>query len=981
MVLKVAAVVAVTVASVWATVTAPFSPSAEAERPPPTELWPGTDAWADSVLTQLTLEQKVGQLFVTHAYGRPSDAAGEEWDRVRGLVASGAVGGVMFFAGESGVQAAMTERLQAAAPVPLLISQDMENGPGMRLTDGTSFPKAMALGAARSPELAYLVGRATAAEARALGVHQSYAPVADVNVNADNPVINVRSFGADPGLVGALATATIRGLQDGGLIATTKHFPGHGDTAEDSHAELARVGGDRARLDAVELVPFRQAVDAGVMAVMTGHLAVPALDPTPGLPATLSHPIVTGLLRETLGFQGLVVSDGLDMNGVTDQFPIGEIAVRALEAGIDQLLLTRDEQTAGEAVMEALATGRLTESRIDASVQRILKAKAWAGLSGARPALRPDAGVRAHAQDLALDVARRAVTVVQDNGGPVPFVGDAAPRRVLTVLLDDGRDAETGAPLVAALNARLPAGGTATARRLGLGDAQSAFDDVQRLARDHDVVVAASFSRVRSGSGEVGLPERHRALLGRLLDGRTPVVLAAFGNPYVGVGLPPADAFVAAYGTGDPEQHAVAEALWGEIRVAGRLPVPVPGLYAEGAGVTIRQQALRAGTPGEAGLAPDAGLRIDRVMTRAVARGAFPGAAVAIGRAGVTVRLQGYGSLGQTGGAPTEATPYDLASLTKVVGTTAAIMRLVEQRHLSLDAKVVDFFPEYAAMGKQDVTVRHLLEHSAGHRPWYPFYARGVTDRDAVRRFIRADTLKYRPGTASRYSDFDFILLGDIVEAVTGERLDRAFEEAVFEPLGMTATGFRRVGASDRLAAPTEYDGAWRGRLLQGEVHDEAASVMGGIAGHAGLFSTAEDMARFGFALANAGEANGTRLWGHRTSDTFLRRSRLRGNYPMALGWMLRPTNGGYSSSGTRFGPRSFGHTGFTGTSIWVDPDEDLFVVLLTNRVHPSRRRGGIKDARADLADAVAAAIVAPAERPWWAYGFGTPPADLPVLD
>ena len=979
MVLKVAAVVAVAVASVWATVTAPFTePAAPSPR---AELWPGTEAWADSVLATLTVEQKVGQLFVTHAYGRESDAAGPEWERLRGLVETGAVGGVLFFAGESATQAAMTERLQAAAPVPLLISQDMENGPGMRLTDGTRFPKAMALGAARSPELAYLVGRATAAEARAIGVHQSYGPVADVNVNAQNPVINVRSFGADPALVGAVSSAAVRGLQDGGLIATAKHFPGHGDTSEDSHAELARVGGDRARLDAVELVPFQRAVDAGVMAVMTGHLAVPALDPTPGLPATLSRPVVTGVLRESLGFDGLVVTDGLDMRGVTDQFPIGEIAVRALEAGVDQLLLTRDEAAAGQAVRDALASGRLDESRLDASVRRILRAKAWAGLAGSPPAPRPDPAVQRRAQALAQAVAREAVTVVQPGGGPVPFVGEGAPQRVLTVVLDDGRDTDTGAPLVGALNARVADGGAATSRRLGLGDPQAAFDEVERLAREHDVVVAVTFSRVRTGTGELGLPDRHRAALSRLLAGRTPVVLAAFGSPYVGVGLPRADAFVAAYGTGEAEQQAVAEALWGEIRVSGRLPVPIPGLYELGDGETIRQQTLRTGTPTEAGLAPDAGQRIDRAVSRAVSRGAFPGAALAVGRAGVLVRLQGYGRLGQGGGVPTEATPYDLASVTKVLGTTAAVMRLVEQRRLRLDARVTDFFPEYAAMGKGDVTVRHLLTHSAGHRPWYPFHARGITDRDAVRRFIRADTLRYRPGTASRYSDFDFIVLGDIIEAVTGERLDRAFRDALFEPLGMTETGFRRVGQTDRRAAPTEFDGAWRGRMLQGEVHDEAASVLGGVAGHAGLFSTARDMARFGFALTNAGEANGTRLWGHRTFDTFLRRSRLRGNYPMALGWMLRPTDGAYSSSGTRFGPRSFGHTGFTGTSIWVDPDEDLFVVLLTNRVHPSRRRSGIKEARAEIADAVAGAIVAPADRPWWAFGFGTPPLDLPVFD
>ena len=979
MVLKLTAAVAVAVASLWATATAPFLSSDSAEPAARAELWPGTDVWADSVLAGLTLEQRVGQLFVTHAVGRDAEMRGAEWDRLQRLVRTGAVGGVMFFAGESDRQAEATARLQTLAPVPLLISQDMENGPGMRLDDGTAFPSAMALGATRSPELAYLVGRAIADEARALGVHQNYAPVADVNVNPANPIINVRSFGAEPGLVGAMVAAQARGMQDGRLIATAKHFPGHGDTGTDSHAALASIDGDRERLDRVELAPFQQSVDAGVMSVMVGHLAVPALDSTPGLPATLSAPIVTGVLRERLGFEGLVVTDGLDMQGVREQYEIGEIAVRALEAGVDQLLLTRDEEVAGRAVLDAVAAGRISPARIDASVRRVLRAKAWAGLASPLPAPRAHDGVRERAALLAQQVARRSVTVLQAPDGPVPFVGAEAPRRILTIALDDGRDASTGATLRDAMAAR--SGDAASFLRIGRSAGPDAFRRAIAQARRHDLVVVAAFGRVRSGTGRLGLPDTQRQFIVELLRQRVPVVLAAFGNPYVPVGLPATAAFVAAYGTGDAEQRAVAEALHGEIAIGGRLPVPIPGLHAAGDGEQVRQMVLRDGSFAEAGLDPGTGARIDRVMTAAVRNGAFPGGAVAIGRSGVLLRLQGYGSLGQRGGTPTERTPYDLASVTKVAATTLAIMQLVDDGLLRLDARVAGFFPRYAAMGKESVTVEQLLTHSAGHRPWYPFYARGVTTPRAVREFIHADTLKYRPGTASRYSDFDFILLGDIIERVTGETLDDYLERTIYGPLGMTSTGFRPVGRPDRLAAPTEFDGAWRMRLIQGEVHDEAASVMGGVAGHAGLFSTAEDMARLGFVLANDGQGYGQRLYGYRTADTFFRRSRLRGNYPMALGWMLRPTDNAYSSSGRRFGPNSFGHTGFTGTSLWVDPDQDLFVVLLTNRVHPSRRRRGIKDVRADLADAVADGIAAPVGHPEWSLGFGTPPHDLPRID
>ena len=435
---------------------------------------------------------------------------------------------------------------------------------------------------------------------------------------------------------------------------------------------------------------------------------------------------------------------------------------------------------------------------------------------------------------------------------------------------------------------------------------------------------------------------------------------------------------MAAWGADEAAQRAAAAALAGQVHVQGRLPLSVAGLYGSGDGATLRQQRLRPGAPEEAGLDAEVGERVDRVVSSAVHGGAFPGAAVAVGRDGVLVRLRGYGRLTPGGAEATAETPYDLASLTKVVGTTAAVMRLVEAGEVDLDARVSRYLPAFRPEGGAGVTVRQLLTHSAGQRPFYPFYARGILDRRAALDFVYTDTLRYRPGSKSVYSDFDMIVLGEVIEAVTGEPLDRHLRETVFAPLGMDATGFRRPGAVDRAAAPTERDRVWRGRTLQGEVHDEAASVMGGVAGHAGLFSTAEDLATFGFLLASGGEANGARLFRRTTLDAFTERAPVRGRYPMGLGWMVRPTGRGYSSSGSLFGPRSFGHTGFTGTSIWVDPDQDLFVVLLTNRVHPTRRNGGIRDARADLADAVAGAVAAPPGEAATAWGFGPVPSDLP---
>ena len=1010
MLIKLTASFAVALAAVWTVLSPSSAPSLATAPEPPTqeELWPGSNVWASMVLDTLTLEEKVGQLFVSGAAATPDALASPEWTELLQRVEQGRVGGVVFSTGEASRQAEAIRTLQTRSPLPLLITQDMETGAGMRLSGATRFPPAMALGATHNTELAYLQGKAIAAEARAIGVHQSYAPVADVNVNPANPVINVRSFGADAGAVGAMTTAVVRGLQDGGVIATVKHFPGHGDTASDTHTQLATITADRQRLNAVELVPFRRAVESGVMSVMTGHLAVPALDPGASGPATLSPRIVTGVLRDELGFDGLVVTDGLKMQAVRQAGSPGEIAIRALEAGSDQLLLSADEPDAAAAIVNAVQTGRLSESRIDASVMRILRAKAWVGLDEApeeeflieapvsdaqlstpeaRRASRaanvapPQPDLLERSETLGRHIARRAITVVQGREQALPWVGANAPQRVLTLILDDGLDPLTGQPLIEAIAVRTPDRGGAFSHRLGLGDADVAYSSALERVHEADVVVLASFRRARSGQGDVALPPRHLAFAREVVAQHKPVVLASFGTPYVGQSVPGVAAFIAAYGDGPAEQEATADALFGQIPLRGRLPVPIPGIGLTGDGLQLAQQAPRLGSDLDAGLSGTTRQRVDAVMRQAVADRVFPGAAIAIGRGGVITRLQGYGSLSYGGSSVTPDTPYDLASVTKVVGTTLAMMQLVEQNQVELDAPVREYVPSFRPLGGERITIRQLLSHTAGQRPWYPFYARDILNREDVLRFIHSDTLRYRPGSRSLYSDFDMIVLGEVIEAVTQEPLDRALDRMIFEPLGLHHTGFRPPGAIDRFAAPTEIDNTWRQRVLQGEVHDEAASVLGGVAGHAGLFSTARDLSTVGFALANRGRANGTRLFSIRTLDEFTERVRVRSTYPVGLGWMVRPPRSSeYSSSGSHFGPRSFGHTGFTGTSIWVDPDQELFVVLLSNRVHPTRRNSRIKPVRAALADAVATSIESPVDAPWRALGFGDIPNDLPMI-
>lgn len=922
-----------------------------------TDLWPGTGPWAEAQLKKLTLEQKVSQLFSSYAYGDFKSVDDPAYQRLVDLVENFEVGGIIFFQGDPISQALLANDLQERSALPLLVSQDMEWGAGMRIENTTTLPRTMAIGATRDTALAYAAGRMTAQEARALGTHQIFAPVADVNNNPYNPIINVRSFSEQPALVADMVTAFVHGAQEGGVLATVKHFPGHGDTDVDSHSDLPVLPFDRTRLDTLELAPFRAAVEGGVMSVMSGHLALPELDANLNVPASLSPQITKALLRDEWGFDGLVVTDALRMQGVTKHFGVGEAAIRALEAGNDMLLLTEDEYAARKAILDAVERGRLTEARIDASVMRILRAKEWVGLPDNRLVdlneARRQVATRQH-QALSETIARRSLTLLGNENDLIPLLGPTP--RTLSITLSDSQDPAAGRYFAGQLGPRMDHG-TLDTRLLDRRSEQDDYDAALTAAADYDLILVPTFLYVRDGSGEIGLPDKYRDFLDGLIATGTPVVLISFGNPYMAGGLAeqPA-AYIAAYGASESSQKAVAEALFGESGFSGQLPITIPTLYAYGEGVQLEQVAPRRGFPEEVGMDSPTLARVDSLMKAAIASKAFPGAAVAIGRGDVLVKLDGYGYF--TYDSEQLVTPFsrfDLASMTKVVATTTAAMQLYEQGRLDLDAPVSQYLPAFGQNDKAAVTVRQLLTHTAGLIPFIPFHTLGFTTREAVVDSIMASPLVYEPGTESRYSDFGMITMALVIEDITGQDFAAYAEEHIFEPLGMHDTGFRPAGQPDSSIVPTEIDTIFRHRLVQGEVHDEAAWILGGTAGHAGLFSTAADLARFAAMLASEGRINGRPFLQPETIRLFTTAVN-KAQHTRALGWDTRSLEG-YSSAGQYFGPNSFGHTGFTGTSIWIDPDQDLYVILLTNRVYPTRDNRGHIPVRPALADIAYQAI------------------------
>lgn len=556
-------------------------------------------------IEQLSLDEKIGQMFVVQGRGVFMSESSWAYQQLLHHVRENHVGGVIWSVSNVYETAQLSARLQSAARVPLLISADLESGMGMRFLDTTFWPSAMALAATGDPSLAEAEGRVVAREALLVGVNHIFAPIADVNVDADNPVINTRSFGEDPAEVSRFVAAFVRGVQSEHVLATAKHFPGHGDTHVDSHRAMPILGVDRARLEQVELLPFRAAIDAGVRSIMIGHLAVPSLDdelvpvrvqgagenpygttsgevPQNGtMPATTSKKIVTELLRRDLKYDGLVVSDAMDMGGITEHFDAGEAAIRAIEAGQDQVLMSPNVDAAIAAVKSAVMTGRISEARIDQSVRRILAAKEFAGATiGTSHEIFQGIDTKEH-RDLAASIARRALTLVREQSGSLPIRKSA---RVVIVTVSDFP--EIGSPLPdfeREVRRRL----TAPPQTFEIDSRTSAesIGPIVAAAQNADVVIFALAVRARSGSGSIATPESARKLLADLAP-RVSTIAVSFGTPYLLREIPSVGTYVCAYGIQPVMQLAAVHALFGEAPVSGKLPITIPGLAPRGTGIT-----------------------------------------------------------------------------------------------------------------------------------------------------------------------------------------------------------------------------------------------------------------------------------------------------------------------------------------------------------------------------------------------------------
>ncbi|WP_340102947.1 glycoside hydrolase family 3 N-terminal domain-containing protein [Rhodohalobacter sp. 8-1] len=909
------------------------------------------DVNVDSLLNSMSLRDKIAQLFIVPAYGSFTNENEPRYLRLKRLVAEHNVGGIIFMQGDVYGQGVMTNELQQLAKIPLWITQDMEFGAAMRVRGTTRFTPAMGIAATQDPENAYLKGVITAREAKALGVHQIFAPVLDVNNNPDNPVINVRSYGGVPEIVAEYGNYFIRGIESEGILATAKHFPGHGDTDTDSHLALPTIGHDFERIQNLELVPFKVNIESGLKSIMSAHIAYPNISENIGRPSTLDESVLNRILIDSLGFDGLVVTDGLEMQGITNHYAPGEAVVLALRAGADLMLISPDELTAIDDVYDAIQIGRLSEERVDRSVRKLLELKKNRGVLKDHTVDLASLNNQINTlnyQAIANSIARQSLTVLSNDKDILPIT-DAKFPSVLVVTVADDKDGDTGSNLAREMRKYHQ---RVVYHNIDQRTTDEEKIEIMEAARQADLLVIGSFIMVRSHQ-PIQLPDELKKIVTALTDVQKPSVLMAFGNPYVVRDIPGADAHVLAWSSSSNQVEQSVPGLFAAEHVNGRLTSEIPGMYPIGSGLSFNHTALRFDIPEAVEMRTDSLIKIDMIMQHAINDSMFPGGVVGVMKDGALVWNEGYGYHDYSKTTPvSDNDVYDLASLTKVMGTTTAVMKLVDEGRLALDDKVANYIPEFDTEEKREITIEQMLLHTSG-LPAFKIYVDKLKTRGEIMEAIKNEPLEYEPGTDYVYSDLGFILLAEIVEEISGDRIDIYLRNNFFAPMGMYSTHYnpKSVGGwMTRRIPPTEIDDVYNRGTVQAVVHDERAYFMEGVAGHAGLFSNARDIAIFTQMLLNGGTYAGRDYLSPEIIEQFT--SHQSPINQRAYGFDMK--SDGFSTAGSLTSENSFGHTGFTGTSLWVDPNENISIILLTNRTYPDRDLGrGISRVRADVADAI----------------------------
>jgi beta-N-acetylhexosaminidase len=923
--------------------------------------------WVDSVMKTLTIDQQIAQCIWIAGYSNSNISHEVE---VSDIIRKYGIGGIIFFEGTSEKQAELTNYYQTITKVPLIITLDAEWGVGMRLSDIEKFPFQMTLGAIKNDSLIYEFGKAVAIQFKRLGMQMNLAPDADINVNPGNPVINYRSFGENREKVAAKAIMYMKGMQDNGVLATAKHFPGHGDTKVDSHLDLPVITHSRARLDSVELYPFRKLIGEGIGSIMVAHLNLPLLDSTTGLPSTLSHVIISDLLKNELGFKGLVVTDAMMMQAITKYFKPGEADAKALEAGNDVAEFVTEVEATIRETKNYISLKKLTADDIAQKCRKVIALKYWSGLNKPKP-IKTD-NIEAEVSPmlsmaLIRDLYANALTVLNNDQNIIP-VRDLRNIRIATISIN--RDD------VSSFQKRIEAYYPCDHFFIDPSDSASCRKLLKKLSV-YDLVIAGVFNLDQRPNMGFGIKPDLNAFIERLITNNK-TIITWFGNPY-GIdkvnSLQKANGLILTYQENEFTEDLAAQLIFGGIGAKGTLPVTINSRWPSSWGImTPGNLRLQYGIPESAGMSSAIlNSKIDSIVNAGLAAKAYPGCVVMAARKGVVVFHKAYGYQTYDNRiAVRENDIYDLASITKISSTLAGLMLLNTEGKFSPDKTLGFYLPDFRKTNKGNIGMRDFLTHQAGLTPYIPFWketmkkdgtfkprtfryhpekryplevAQGLYIYKNYRKKMFNEIKKSPLGEKKYvYSDLTFIIAPEIIENLTSEKWYDFVTDSIYKKIGATEMGFnpyKRFPMSR--IVPTEYDSLFRKQQLQGTVHDEGAAMLGGISGHAGLFSDANDLMKLMELYRRMGSYGGQQLISKSVMEDYTKVQFPGNNNRRGLGFdkplLNNSTLAQKDSYPTRSAsPESFGHSGYTGTFVWVDPVTEISYIFLCNRVYPTRK-------------------------------------------
>ncbi len=928
------------------------------------------NAWVDSVFNSLSLKERIAQSMVIRTYSNRDRAF---YDSISRIILKYNIGGLCFFQGDPQQQAQLTKYWQVLSKTPLLITIDAEWGLGMRLKNAWSFPKQMTLGAIADNELIYRMAYKIGKHCQSIGTQMNFAPVVDINSNPANPVINFRSFGENPHQVAVKGAAYIRGLQDAGVMACAKHFPAHGDTDSDPHSTLPLPNHSRQVIDSIDLVPFREAMAAHVSGLMAAHLFIPALDARKDMATSISDKAIDSLMKQVMGFEGLAVTDALDMKGVTAAHQIGEIEKMAYLAGNDILLLPLAIDAAIKKIIKAIDQSEISREEVDARCRKILTYKYITGLNTFNyddinideiPAIVNDA----ESELITRHIYEQAVTVVKNQTDLLPLQRPDT-LRIASVAI--------GSSAVSTFQKTLELFAPVTHFQAGDAPTVAEINSLRKQLEKFNLIIVSLESPRLLPSKNYSVTQSALQLIAEIKSLPSRTVLDIFGNAYLlksfteNRGL---DAIVMSYENNDLVKEVSAQMLFGATGASGSLPVTVTKTFPAGTGfITQPLECLRYSIPEEVGIDHRALDTLDRLIEKAIREKAFPGAQMLLAKDGVVFYNKSFGNHTYDKKQPVQTDDlYDLASLTKILATTPGIMKLHDEGSFDIDQPLSVYLPYLQSSNKSGIITRDIMAHQARLQSWVPFYVKTIKDfqpdkmlyrskpeknfstqvanklfimdayRDSIYETIA--TSKLLKKKEYKYSDLGFILLCDAIQRITTIPMDVWIQNEFYKPMGMTTLGYLPLqNFSLQRIIPTENDTIFRKQLVHGYVHDPGAAMLGGVSGHAGLFANANDVAKMMQMYLQEGFYGGHQYLKSETIEEFTRqqfplddnRRGLGFDKPLPIYDRKGPTCKGASAD-------SYGHSGFTGTYAWADPDNQLVYIFLSNRVCPDAGNNGL---------------------------------------